>query len=86
MLYKVIIEDGTILFSTEEEYLDIKETLDYMGIKFDACIVEDRMYAIHWYDYIDDEWRIIWSTQEEYESIMYDIIKAEVEYEIQVFN
>ena len=86
MLYKIVLQDDSIIFSTEEEYLDLKKALDYMGIKFDAYIVSDKMYAIHWYDYIDEEWAIIWSTEEQFAGYMKDIIEAEVEYHVEVFN
>ena len=86
MLYKIVIEDGNIIFGTEEDYLEIKKTLDYMGIKFDAYIVSDKMYAIHWYDYIDEYWRVIWCTEEEYEEQLANVIEAEVEYYVEAYN
>ena len=86
MLYKAIIEDGNVIFITEEEYLDFKKALDYMGVKIEAHIVTDKMYAIHWFDYIDDEWAIIWSTEEEFAGYMKDILTAEVEYRVEAYN
>ena len=86
MLYKIVLQDDSIIFSTEEEYLDLKKALDYMGIKFDAYIVSDKMYAIHWYDYIDEYWRVIWSTEEEYEEQLANVIEAEVEYYVEAYN
>jgi hypothetical protein len=44
------------------------------------------MYSIHWFDYIDDEWSIIWCTKDEFDSVLIDVKDAEVEYYIEEYN
>ncbi len=86
MLYLVTLGTGNRLYVTEEEYLEIKKGLEYLGIKVSAEIVQDKMYRIQWYDYIDDEWTDIWCTEEDVVEKLEIVKLAEVEYNVTEFN
>lgn len=86
MLYLVTLGTGNRLYVTEEEYLEIKKALEYLGIKVSAEIVQDKMYRIQWYDYIDDEWTDIWCTEEDVVEKLEIVKLAEVEYNVTEFN
>lgn len=86
MLYKFIMSDNTIVYVKEDEFQEIKQVMDYLNIKCEITVVEEKMYCIHWFDFIDDEWAIIWSTKDEINSYMNDILEAKVEYYIEEFN
>ena len=85
-LYYVEFEDGNGLYVKEDEYDDFARAMELLSVKYTAIVIEDKMYAIHWFDYIDDEWNIIWSTEDEYNNILNDVITSEVEYHIEKFN
>ena len=59
---------------------------NYLGLKYKAILIEDKMYAIHWFDYIDDEWSIVWCTEDKFERSLEDVKDAEVEYYIKEYN
>lgn len=86
MLYLVTLGTGNRLYVTEEEYLEIKKGLEYLGIKVSAEIVQDKMYRIQWYDYMDDEWTDIWCTEEDVVEKLEIVKLAEVEYNVTEFN
>ena len=85
-LYYVEFEDGCGTYVKENEYDDLARAMALLSVKYTAIVVEDKMYAIHWFDYIDDEWAIIWSTEDQFAGYMKDIIEAQVEYHVEVFN
>lgn len=78
--------DGYSIYVKEDEYDDFARAMALLSLEYTATIVSEPMYAIHWYDYIDDEWAIIWSTKDEINSYINDILEAKVEYYIEEFN
>ena len=85
-LYYVEFEDGNGLYVKEDEYDEFARAMELLSVKYTAIVVEDKMYAIHWFDYIDDEWSIIWCTKDEFDSVLIDVKDAEVEYSIEEYN
>ncbi len=85
-LYYVEFEDGCGLYVKEDEYDDFARAMALLSVKYTAIVVEDKMYSIHWFDYIDDEWSVIWCTEDEYNNILNDVIKSEVEYYTVEYN
>lgn len=85
-LFYIMLSDGSGIYADETELYDIKKTFKYLGLDFKACLIEDKMYAIHWFDYIDDEWSTIWCTEDEFERSLEDVKNAEVEYYIKEYN
>ncbi len=87
MLYCITLPDESVVYiTTEEEYNDLVKALDYMGLEYKAHIVQEKMYCIHWYDYIDEIWATIWATEDTFAQHMADIKEAQVEHHIEVFN
>ena len=86
MLYNIIFESGIEVFVEYLELVDALKTFNYLGLKYKAILIEDNMYAIHWFDYIDDEWSIIWCTEDKFERSLEDVKDAEVEYYIKEYN
>ncbi len=86
MLYNIIFEDGTDLFVEYLELADALKAFNYLGLKYKATLIEDKMYAIHWFDYIDDEWSTIWCTKDNFNINLTEVKNAEVEYFIKEYN
>lgn len=86
MLYKVTMPDDFIIYVKEDEFAELKEVLEYMNLKYNAIVVEDKMYCIHWFDYIDDAWTAEWKTEDTFQPFLKEIINAEVEYFVEEFN
>lgn len=86
MLYLVSLGTGNKLYATEDEYQEIKKALEYLGIKVSAEIVQDKMYRIQWYDYIDEEWTDIWCTEDNVADGLNAVKLAEVEYKLTEYN
>ena len=87
MLMMICMHDkDEYIYCEINEYREICEALNYLGVEHTDYIVEDKIYRITWFDDIDEEWKDIWSTEEDYEGWMEEIIKAEVEYEVREFN
>lgn len=86
MLYLVNIATGHKLYMTEEEYKELKQAMDYLGIKVTAELVEEKMYRIQWFDYIDEEWTDIWCTEETVTEGLNAVKLAEVEYKLIEYN
>lgn len=86
MLYKVTMADDSIVYVKEDEFAELKEVLEYMNLKHKAIVVEDKMYCIHWFDYIDDVWTAEWKTEDAFQPFLKEIINAEVEYFVEEFN
>lgn len=85
-LYYVEFEDGTGTYVREDEYDDLARAMALLSIKYTATVVTELTYAIHWFDYIDDEWATIWCTQDEFNDTMADIITAGVEHRVVIYN
>lgn len=86
MLYQVIMPDNTTVIVPAEEFPELKKALDYMGLDYHASVVGQKMYAIHWYDHLDEVWSIIWCTEENYREKLREVINAGAEYEIIEYN
>ena len=87
MLYLVHIATGNKLYMTLEEYKELKQAMDYLGIKVTAELIEEKMYRIQWFDYIDEEWSDLWCTNEEnYMVTIEEVREAEVEYRVKIYN
>ncbi len=86
MLYQVTMPDESIVIVLEEEFSDLKKALDYMGLNYQASVIEEKMYAIHWFDHLDETWLITWCTEENYKDKLQEIIDAEVKYEVTEYN
>ena len=82
MLYNLIFEDGTDILVEYLELADALKAFNYLGLKYRAILIEDKMYAIHWFDYINDERSIIWCTKDKFERSLNNVKNAEVEYYI----
>ena len=80
MLYNIIFENGIEVFVEYLELVDALKAFNYLNLKYKAILIEDKMYAIHWFDYIDDEWSIVWCTEEKFERSLINVKNAEVEY------
>ena len=78
--------DEYSIYVKEDEYDDFARAMTLLSLDYIATIVTKPMHAIHWYDYIDDEWNIIWCTEDEFERNLEDIKNAEVEYYIEEYN
>jgi hypothetical protein len=44
------------------------------------------MYRITWYDYIDEEWKDIWCTKDDYPNMLKEVMFAQVEYTVREYN
>ena len=86
MLYLVSLGTGNKLFATEDEYQEIKKSLEYLGIKVSAEIVQEKMYRIQWFDYIDEEWTDIWCTEDNVADGLNAVKLSEVEYKLTEYN
>ena len=78
--------DNYTIYVKEDEYDDFARAMALLSLEYTAIVVEDKMYSIHWFDYIDDEWNIIWCTKDEFERNLEDVKNAEVEYNIEEYN
>lgn len=81
-----LLNTDEVIYCRADEYYRTLEPLNYLGIEHTDYIVEDKIYCITWYDYIDEDWKDIWCYENEYEEQMNIIREAEVEYEIEEFN
>ncbi len=85
-LFYVEFEDGNGLYVKEDEYDEFSKAMILLSIKYTTHVVTEPMYAIHWFDYIDDEWSVIWCTPDTYDKTMIQVLGAEVEYNVETFN
>ena len=74
------------MYITQETLEETIEALKVLNIAHEVYIIEDKVYRITWFDYIDENWNEIWCTPEEYEEKMALILEAEVEYKVTEFN
>lgn len=87
MLIKIQFkENNEYMFITPEEYYAVAESLRYLGVEHTDYFVDEKMYKIVWYDDIDDKWKDIWCTEEDYEETLSLVIDSEVEYEVVEYN
>ena len=86
-LYNVEFKnDGYSMYVKEDEYDDFARAMALLSLEYTATVITEPMHSIHWYDYIDDEWSIIWCTEDEFERSLEDVKNAEVEYYIEEYN
>jgi hypothetical protein len=78
--------DGYSIYVKEDEYDDFARAMALLSLEYTATVITEPMYAIHWYDNIDDEWIISWCTNENYNDTLAKILVADVEHEIETFN
>lgn len=78
--------DGYSIYVKEDEYDDFARSMALLSLEYTATVVTEPMYAIHWFDYIDDEWSIVWCTEDKFERSLEDVKDAEVEYYIEKYN
>ena len=78
--------DNYTIYVKEDEYDDFARSMALLSLEYTATVVTEPMYAIHWFDYIDDEWVINWCTNEDFDDTLTKILVADVEYEIETFN
>ena len=81
-----LIDVSEYMYITQEDLEETIETLKYLNIAYEVYIVQDKVYRITWYDYIDEEWTDIWCTSDEYEETLPKVIEAGVEYKVTEFN
>jgi hypothetical protein len=81
-----LIDVSEYMYITQEDLEETIKTLKYLNVAYEVYIVQDKMYRITWYDYIDEEWTDIWCTSDEYEETLPKVIEAGVEYEVTEFN
>ena len=81
-----LIDVDEYMYITQETLEETIEALKVLNIAYEVYIIEDKVYRITWYDYIDEEWTDIWCTSEEYEETLPKVIEAGVEYKVTEFN
>ena len=81
-----LIDLDEYMYITQETLDETIEALKVLNIAHEVYIIEDKVYRITWFDYIDENWNEIWCTPEEYEEKMALILEAEVEYKVTEFN
>ena len=86
MLFKLYYGEEGFVYVTEEEYDSMRTVFNYLNVPYKATLVQEKMYRIKWYDYIDEEWKDIWRTEDNFKETLDEVIKAEVEYEVVEFN
>ena len=86
MLLKLYYGEEGFVYVTEEEYEPMRKVFNYLNVPFEAALVQEKMYRITWYDYIDEEWKDIWCTEDNYPDMLKEVKLAEVEYEVVEFN
>ena len=85
-LYYVEFNDGEGLYMNELEYDDFARAMELLSVEYTATVIDEPMYAIHWYDYIDEEWDIIWCSPETFDEEMCRVQEAEVEWHVETYN
>lgn len=86
MLFKLYYGEDGYVYVTEEEYDSMKAVFNYLNVPYKVVLVEEKMYRIEWYDYIDEEWKDIWCNEDDYPNMLKEVKLAEVEYEVVEFN
>lgn len=85
-LYYIMFEDGLETYLKEEDIDEFTLALSLLNVQYTIEEVVEPIYAIKWFDYIDDEWITFWCTPDVYEETLKKVIEAEVEYYIEEFN
>lgn len=86
MLFKLYYGEDGYVYVTEEEYESMKTVFNYLKVPFKVALVQEKMYRIEWFDYIDEEWKDIWCTEDDYPNMLKEVELAQVEYEVKEFN
>lgn len=81
-----LIDLDEYMYITQETLEETIEALKVLNIAHEVYIIENKVYRITWYDYIDENWCEIWCTPEEYEEKLALVLEAEVEYKVTEFN
>lgn len=81
-----LIDVDEYIYITQETLEETIEALKVLNLAYEVYIIEDKVYRITWYDYIDEEWNEIWCTPEEYEETLPKVIEAGVQYKVTEFN
>lgn len=85
-LYYIEFSDGYGFYMNELEYNDFARAMILLSVEYTAEEVTEPMYAIQWYDYIDEDWIVEWCTPEEIDDMIQKIKAAEVEYYIDYYE
>lgn len=86
MLFKLYYGEEGYVYITEEEYEPMRQVFNHFGISYEIALVEEKMYRITWYDYIDEEWKDIWCTKDDYPNMLKEVMFAQVEYTVREYN
>lgn len=81
-----LIDVDEYMYIPQEDLEETIETLNVLNIAHEVYIIEDKIYRITWYDYIDETWNEIWCRPEEFEEKLALVLEAEVEYVINEYN
>ena len=81
-----LIDVDEYMYITQEDLEETIEALKVLNLAYEVYIIEDKVYRITWFDYIDEEWNEIWCTPEEYEEKITKVIEAGVQYKVTEFN
>ena len=86
MLFKLYYGEDGYVYVTEEEYEPMRQVFNHLGVSYEVALVTEKMYRINWYDYIDEEWKDIWCTKDNYQDMLKEVVFAQVEYTVKEFN
>lgn len=86
MLFKLYYGEEGYVYITEEEYEPMRQVFNHFGLSYEVALVKEKMYRITWYDYIDEEWKDIWCTKDNYPDMLKEVMFAQVEYTVKEFN
>jgi hypothetical protein len=81
-----LIDVDEYMYIPQEDLEETIETLNVLNIAYEVYTVQDKMYRITWYDYIDETWNEIWCTPEKFEEKLALVLEAEVEYVVNEYN
>ena len=85
-LFSVKLINGDLIYMEHEEYSEMKKVFELLGTTYQAEVVTSKTYRIDWYNYMDEEWDIIWCSKDEFESTISEVIRAEVEFYVTEYN
>lgn len=85
-LFSVKLTNGDLIYMEQEGYLEMKKVFELLGTTYQVEVVTSKTYRIDWYNYMDEEWDIIWCSEDEFESTISEVIRAEVEFYVTEYN
>lgn len=85
-LFSVKLTNGDLIYMEHEEYSEMKKVFELLGTIYQVEVVTSKTYRIDWYNYMDEEWDIIWCSEDEFESTISEVIRAEVEFYVTEYN